>query len=208
MAQCSNAAIGLWAKANSWCRDNRTAGVIPLDNVLAMGTREEADELVAANLWIKALRDGEPVAIFKDYEQWNDDVEPNTEAGNLVRKLIPASQPSAIRHQLVRQSSKLLSEGISPEIVEAALVIWLSKGLSPSLLPALASEALRDAERANTLRNTIAECLKTGQVSPLKAWGYVFEIPDAPPGLSVDERRAFMDNAKREWLNGIRKGVM
>ncbi|OYN81721.1 hypothetical protein [Mycolicibacterium sphagni] len=205
--QCSNGAIGLWAKANSWCRDNRSAGVIPLDDVLLLGTREEADELVNAGLWLKGVRGDLPVAIFKDYEEWNDDVEPDTEAGNLVRRVVPASHPSVVRAQLVRQASSLLREGLDLGVVEAALKLWLTKSLSPSLLPSLASEAMKDAQRAATLRNTINECLKSGQVSPLKAYGFIFTAPDPPDGLDVEQRRAFMGGAKRDWLRELKERV-
>lgn len=201
--QCSNGAIGLWAKANSWCRDNRSAGVIPLDIVLTLGSREEAEELVNANLWLKSTRGGLPVAVFKDYEEWNNDVEPDTEAGSLVRAVVPASHPTAVRKSLTTQASRLLAEGIDPEVVRAALKLWLAKSLSPSLLPSLASEAMKDAQRAATLRNVIGECLKSGQVSPLKAYGYMFTPPDPPDGLDVFQRRQFMSTAKRDWLNEI-----
>ncbi|ASR86049.1 hypothetical protein SEQ_HALENA_65 [Mycobacterium phage Halena] len=207
VGQCSNGAIGLWAKANSWCRDNRSAGVIPLDDVLRLGTREEADELVAAGLWVKAKRGDLPVAVFKDYEQWNDDVEPDTEAGNMVRKIIPESHPVAIRKQLVRKTGELLREGIEPEIMERALNLWLAKEFGPNILPNLVSEAQKEARRAATLRNTINECLKTGQVSPLKAYGHVFTPPIPPDGLSLDERRSFYDEEKKRWLLGLRERV-
>lgn len=198
--QCSNGAIGLWAKANSWCRDNRSAGVIPLDDVLTLGSRDEAEELVNANLWLKSSRNGVPVAVFKDYGEWNNDVEPDTEAGNLVRAVVPESHPSAIRKQLSKQASQLLSEGIGPEVVEAALKLWLTKSLSPSLLPSLASEAMKDAQRAATLRNTIDQCIRDNAVSPLKPYGHIFTPPDPPDGLDVFQRRQFMNTAKRDWL--------
>lgn len=171
--------------------------------VLELGTREEADELVTAGLWLKSLKGGLKVAVFKDYGDWNKDVEPDTEAGNLVRKVVPESHPSAVRNQLVRQASSLLAEGIDPAGVEAGLRLWLSKDLSPSLLPSLVSQAMKDTQRAASLRNTIRQCLESGQVSPLKPYGLVFVPPEPPDGLSVQDRRVFMDVEKRKWLNGL-----
>ena len=200
MKQCSNGANGLWAKANAWTRDARTAGYVPRPVVESLGTRDEIAELVDARLWIPDLRDGLYVGFrFNDYQHWNDDVEPETEAGLLVRKVVPAKHPAAIRKQLVTQSARLLSEGISGEVVERALNLWLSKSLSPALLPSLASDALREAERMATVRNTVAECMKSGRVVPLKDFGHIFTPPDPPDGLDVDQRRASMDRAKRAW---------
>ena len=206
--KCSNGAIGLWAKANAWCRDQRSAGYVPRVVAEDLGNRSEIDELVAARLWTAELRGGLYVGFrFNDYAHWNDDVEPETEAGNLVRQVVPAEQPSAIRKQLVRQVAALLSEGISQEVVARALALWLAKGLSPSLLPALVSEAMAEARRAATLRNTIDECIKCGVVSPLKAFGHVFTPPDPPDGLDVQSRREFMNVEKLKWLNALRVKV-
>ena len=206
--QCSNGAIGLWAKANAFTRDKRGGGYISREDILKLGTREEANELFAARLWKKVIREGEVIgAEFNDYEQWNDDVEPNTEAGKLVRKVVPESQPVVIRKQLSRQAADLLREGIDVGVVERALALWLTKGLSPSLLPSLCSEAMLEAQRAATLRNTIGDCIKTGQVSPLKAYGHIFVPPDAPPGLDLEARRQFMDAAKRRWLRDLQERV-
>lgn len=204
----SNGAVGLWTKANSWSRDTRSAGYIPKDTALEFGSKAECDELLTARLWLPVLSEGVYVGFrFNDYQQWNDDVEPDTEAGNLVRKVVPEAHPSAIRHQLVKQSASLLREGIDPEVVERALALWLTKGLPPSLLPSLASEAMKDAQRAATVRNTIRQCLESGQVSPLKAFGFIFTPPNPPDGLDLAGRRAFMNGAKRDWLIGLQERI-
>lgn len=206
--QAGNAALGLWAKANSWCRDNRSAGYVPREVALELGTFDEVGALLSANLWVKVFNGGGVIGFrFKDYEVWNDDVEPDTEAGNLVRAVVPESHPSAIRKQLSKQAAALLAEGIGPEVVEAALKLWLSKNLSPALLPSLASEAMKDAQRSATLRNAIDQCIKSNAVSPLKPYGYIFTPPDPPDGLGVEQRRAFMAQAKRNWLNDLRGKV-
>ncbi|AXH67874.1 hypothetical protein J4T99_gp069 [Mycobacterium phage Bromden] len=206
--QAGNAALGLWVKANAWTRDNRSGGFVPREVALELGTLDEVNALLDARLWKKVIRDGVVIgAQFNDYDQWNDDVEPNTEAGNLVRKVIPESQPVSIRKQLVKKSTDLLREGIDPEILERALNLWLAKDFGPGILPNLVSEAQKEAQRAATLRNTITECLKTGQVSPLKAYGFIFSPPVPPDGLDVQQRRAWMAGAKRDWLNELRGRV-
>ncbi|QXO14304.1 hypothetical protein SEA_CHASER_65 [Mycobacterium phage Chaser] len=206
--QAGNAALGLWVKANAWTRDNRSGGFVPREVALELGTLDEVNALLDARLWKKVIRDGVVIgAQFNDYDHWNDDVEPNTEAGNLVRKVIPESQPVSIRKQLVKKSTDLLREGIDPEILERALNLWLAKDFGPGILPNLVSEAQKEAQRAATLRNTITECLKTGQVSPLKAYGFIFSPPVPPDGLDVQQRRAWMDGAKRDWLNELRGRV-
>ncbi|ALA48484.1 hypothetical protein AVU99_gp113 [Mycobacterium phage Lolly9] len=206
--QAGNAALGLWAKANSWCRDNRSGGFVPRDVVLELGTRDEANALVSARLWKRVDKDGAFIGVqFNDYDHWNDDVEPNTVAGDLVRKVVPESQPLSIRKQLVKKTAEMLREGIDAEILERALNLWLAKDFGPGILPNLVSEAQKEAQRAATLRNTITKCLETGQVSPLKAYGYIFTPPVPPDGLDVNQRRDWMAGAKRDWLNELRGRV-
>lgn len=53
--RAGNAACGLWVRAGSWCMQQLTDGYIP-DHVLpALGTTKEAERLVAAGLWQRAV---------------------------------------------------------------------------------------------------------------------------------------------------------
>jgi len=46
------------------------------------------------------------------------------------------------------------------------------------------------------------EALEAGKISGLRGeYGYMFAPPDAPDGLSIEERRVFMDKAKREAIS-------
>ena len=50
-----NAALGLWVRAGSWAAQQLTDGFVP-DTVLpALGTKKQADQLVAAGLWSRVL---------------------------------------------------------------------------------------------------------------------------------------------------------
>lgn len=204
VTQCSNAAIGLWSKANAFTRWSKGVGYISREDILMLGTRDEANELFNARLWTKVIKDGDVVgAQFKDYKQWNEDIDADTEAGRLVQEHIPQRYPSAVRRELARQASKLIAEGIELEVVGGALRLWLSKKLGPTLLPSLCSDVMRDREHQLSLKNTIRDCLKDGAVAPLKAYGHIFDPPIPPDGLDIAERRKFYENAKREWLRGL-----
>lgn len=199
-----NAACGLWARINSWCRDNRTAGYIPSTTALELGTQDEIDALVRERLLLQTNHGYR----MKDYEEWNDDIEPDTVAGDLVRETVPEQHPSAIRKQLARKAAELLTEGIDREVVKRALVLWTTKALSPSLLPSLASEAMKESQRSQSLRSVMRECWKSGQVTPLKPFGYVFTPPDFPDNCTdPEDRRAFMLAAKRKWLTELAERV-
>lgn len=194
--QCSNSAIGLWVKANAFCRDQRSGGFISREDILTLGSLDDAKELLAANLWIKEPNG----ARFKDYDHWNDDVEPDTEAGRLVQEHIPSGYPSAVRRELVRQASRLVVEGIDRDVIAGALQLWLTKKLGPSLLPSLCSDVMRERETSLSLKNTLRACIKDGTVVPLKGYGMIFDPPVPPAGLSVGDRRKFFEAAKIKWL--------
>ena len=52
--QLSNAAVGLWTKAGSWCGKHETDGVIPATRVRALrGTSAQVQALIDADLWVE-----------------------------------------------------------------------------------------------------------------------------------------------------------
>ncbi|WP_195167148.1 hypothetical protein [Mycobacteroides abscessus] len=201
--KAGNAAIGLWARANSWCRFNRTAGHIHTEAALLLGTQDEIDALVRERLWLKTSRG----YVMKDYADWNDDVEPDTVAGQLVRDVVPIEHPSAVRKQLARKAAELITEGIDQEHVKRGLILWTEKDLSPALLPSLVSQAMNAHKQTQSLLNVLRACWTSGEVYPLKKYGFVFTPPDAPPGISADERRALNREAQREWLREIHERI-
>ena len=46
-----NAAIGLWTRAGSWCKANVSGGRVPPEVAALLGTKREAQKLVAVGLW-------------------------------------------------------------------------------------------------------------------------------------------------------------
>ncbi len=51
--RAGNAAVGLWARAGSWCAKELTDGFVPDHMVRTMGTVKQAERLVAAGLWVR-----------------------------------------------------------------------------------------------------------------------------------------------------------
>jgi len=65
-------------------------------------------------------------------------------ARELVKRIIPTSHPADIRGKLAHQATRLLQDGVSPELVEAGLQLWLTKPhAGPALLPSLVSEVIK-----------------------------------------------------------------
>ena len=66
-----NAAVGLWAKAGSWCAEFETDGVIPRQQVRALrGSAVQIQALVDAGLWTQSVNEnGVIVFTFRD---WGD----------------------------------------------------------------------------------------------------------------------------------------
>lgn len=198
-----NAAIGLWARANSRCRYDRTAGHVAESVAMELGTREEIDALVRERLWVRTNQGYR----FNDWEHWNEDVEPDTVAGALVREVVPVEHPSAIRKQLARRASELIAEGIDSDHVKRGLVLWTEKDLSPALLPSLVSQAMNTHKHTQSLLNVLRDCWRTGDVTPLKPFGFVFTVPDLPSGLSADARRECIRQAQKTWLLEVKERV-
>lgn len=61
-----NAAIGLWVRAGAWSTRKETNGIIPVTTVAQLGTRHQAEQLVAAGLW---HRDSDGYR-FHDWPDW------------------------------------------------------------------------------------------------------------------------------------------
>ena len=73
----SNAAVGLWAKAGSWCGRYLTDGVIPASQVKVLkGTANQVSALIEVGLWVETeLDSGAKAYRFHDW----DDYQPTRE---------------------------------------------------------------------------------------------------------------------------------
>ncbi|MGH3500739.1 MAG: hypothetical protein ACRDQA_07555 [Nocardioidaceae bacterium] len=60
-----NAALGLWVRAGAWSAQQLTDGYIPNHVLRSLGTRQQAQKLVDAGLWIRTT-DGHL------FHQWDD----------------------------------------------------------------------------------------------------------------------------------------
>lgn len=197
-------AVGLWTIANSWSRDNRTAGFVSDSFLSDEGLHFLADKLVQAGLWLKV----EGGYRFKDWDEWNADETPKTTAAKLVYEVIPPGHPNDVVAKLTAAVSDLLVEGIEYTVVRAALKLWLAKdNAPPSWLPLLVSDVVRKnghGEREAALR----EAWKTGDLAPLQRWGLVFTPPPIPRDItSVEDAKDFMRHQKRKWIEQIQQGL-
>lgn len=197
--KCSLAAIGLWTLCNSKCRRHHTSGFIKEEWV--EGFEDEAAELCDAGLWHRA-DDG---FRYNDWSDWNFDEDSGTAAMRLVNEVIPPEHPAVVRRQLASKVAELLNDGTGEVILAAALRLWLTKAnAGVSLLPHLVSDAVRTNEAG--LEALLRRCWKSGNVSPLAAHGHIFPPPDIPADVTtVDAVRQFMLQAKRLWVEQLRK---
>jgi hypothetical protein len=71
-------------------------------------------------------------------------------ARSLVKAVIPNDYPADERGKLAHHAGRLLDEGTEPNLVEAALQLWLTKPhAGPALLPSLVSEVLKTSHPTN-----------------------------------------------------------
>jgi ribosomal protein S16 len=68
--RAGKAAMGVWVMAGSWAADNLTDGFIPAAVLSRWGTTKDANQLVAAELWEPARRDGEDGWQFHDWGEY------------------------------------------------------------------------------------------------------------------------------------------
>lgn len=197
----SNSALGLWARAISWCKDNRKAGRIPLSDALTLGSQGEVDELVSTRLW----RLQGDCAVFHDWNDHNEVIEPDTVGGDLIRKVVPESQPKAVRTQLSRIAGQLILDGSEPAHVETGLRLWLDNTYPPTSLPQFVSQAARMAESNKSKLNALREAWVDGKTSRLAEFGLIFTPAPAPDGMSDMALRAHRLREKRSWIEGLVK---
>lgn len=204
--RCSLAAIGLWTLAHAWCRDHRKQGFIPtLDAVdLALGTGELIAELLHAELWI----DVDGGYLFNDWLEWNPQDNAGSVAGELVSKTISSDYPEAVRRQLAARVSDLLGEGIHPQFIEPALLTWAKReGASVGLLALLVTDAIKAGTSTN-VEPIMRRCWVSGDINPLREFGYFFAAPDPPKNLqSIADIRAFMLSSKRAWIEQLQNDL-
>jgi hypothetical protein len=93
----------------------------------------------------------------------------SSDAFRLVNQIIGIEHPSAVRTALAIEAGGLLTAGHEPELIAAALGLWLTKPhLGPRTLPSLASEVIRTRDttdqplkrsRSSTTDQRIADIL-------------------------------------------------
>lgn len=196
--------MGLWTLCNSWCRDNRKAGFIPDDCPLLAGHWGLATELIDAGLW-ELVEGG---IKFHDWEEHNGDVQPGNAAMRIVRDVLGDRFPSLVRTQLTAKVAELLQEGQEASAIKAALKVWCERpNAGVSLLPHLVADAIR-RDTSGDLIQLIRDCWISGNVEPLRRYGYWFPIPSAPLSIKTPgEMVEFMKASQRKWLEGLVEGL-
>ncbi|WNO26161.1 hypothetical protein SEA_SAINTS25_78 [Mycobacterium phage Saints25] len=190
----SNGALGLWIKALSWSRAHRKKGHVPAADAELMGTPEEIRELVDNRLW-DVVEGGYRYHDYGDW-YWN----PRTTAENLVYHVVGDAHPDRVLRQLEQQIESLLTEGTEIAVAERALKLWLAKpNAGAALLPYLVSDALRATGNA-AIEEALRDAYRTGDMAPLLEHGYIYELPDPEPGMTIEQVRAATLAHKREQI--------
>lgn len=196
---CSDAAIGVWTRANSWSRDHRTAGFISYEQA---GQYDEdcVLELVTNGLWDRV--DGG--YLFHNYPKHNGDVGSRSAAARMVFDVLGGKYPEAVVTSLGRKVEELINEGQDPAALKDVVKVWgNTPGAGVALLPFLLVDVIRK-RKDNDLLQVIRECYRTNDVTPLRRFGYWFRPPTTPDHIkTTDEMRAYMREAQREWLTDL-----
>lgn len=194
--KCSDAAIGVWTRANSWSRDNRTAGFISYEQA---GKYDEDSvlELVDSGLWDRV--DGG--YFYHNYPKHNGDVGSKTAAARMVNEVLNGRFPDAVEQSLARKVEELLNEGQEPSVLKEAVKTWGdTANAGVGLFPHLVANVIRTGG-SGELNTTLREAWKTGDLRPLARFGLVFTPPDIPLDITTTaDAKAYMLTHKRAWI--------
>lgn len=123
--EAGNAAMGLWVRAGAWCAQQLTDGFVSAAAVSMLGTREEADALVAADLW-------DEVEGGFQFHQWDErqpsraDAEERREADRQRKaawRAAKAAKREASQHQSQRDANVTPFDVTEDETTESALPV-------------------------------------------------------------------------------------
>lgn len=203
--RAGNAAVGLWARAGSWCAKELTDGFVPDHMIPTMGTQKQAERLVMAGLWV---RDDERGGFqFHEYAE---------DGRNLTREVVLKKREQAAekkRRQREGNGSKSAKSqvvGPCPEGTDGGVPGGVPGGVnvSPPLPsppsspngeePSLRSGGRRASSAATTIPDDFAVTLE------MVAWAQ----QDTPLADGRRETDAFIDywkqatknHKKRDWV--------
>lgn len=194
--------ISLWLFANCWCRNHRSQGSIPKGKALELGTPAEIDALVVTRLWI----DSGDSYDFHDWGDWNPDLirraGEKSSAIQITQNCLP-DHPFDVQNRVAVEVRKLAEEGLTKPIIEAALRKWAQRpDARVTWIPYFASDAIREGETG--IAGAIKEARRTGDMSPLREFGWRFVPPELPDNIrSAKGIREFTQAAKSRWLDEI-----
>lgn len=193
--------ISLWLFANCYCRSHRRQGRISRVEALELGSPAEIDALVASGLWEPAGDEYD----FHDWKDWNPDCISSGSKPSAVRITQDAlpDHPFDVRNRVAVEVQKLIDEGLTRPIIDAALRKWASRpDARVTWIAYFASDAIREGETG--LSGAIKEARRTWNMSGLREYGWYWQAPDPPSDAkSARQIREFMQARKREWLDGI-----
>jgi hypothetical protein len=196
--------ISLWLFANCFCRDHRAQGFMTREQALELGSEAEIKALVVSGLWREVAGGYE----FNDWLDWNPDLirkGVRSSAAQIVWDVL-SDHPTDARMRLAREVEKLIDEGVSKHVIEAALRKWGDRpDARVSWLPYFVSDAIREGETG--VHGAIKHARETGNMTLLAEYGYRWSAPDLPPRISLSRAREFISQKKQEFLNDVEAGL-
>lgn len=130
-------------------------------------------------------------------------------AARLVDRVVPKTIPRMVRDKLAIVVRAIVADGdYETDVIEEALEAWVSRpSVAPGFLPYLLCDVVKARSRFD-VRRVMRAAWKTGDVSQLEPFGYVWVCPPIPPGIvDVDDIRSHMLCAKREWIEQLERAL-
>jgi hypothetical protein len=137
-----NPAMGLWVRAGSWCGQQLTDGLVPLDIARALGSKREIDALVDNGLW---LPDGSG---FR-FHQW--------EGRNPTRSEVEAVRSSDRRRADLHRDTAL-RDAIRERDADRCRYCGVAVDFRARRGPTRGTYNLIDPTGPNTLDNLVVSC--------------------------------------------------
>lgn len=129
VVEAGNAAVGLWVRAGAWCSQQLTDGYVPDVVARMLGTVDEIDSLVDAELW-RCVGGGYQFPDWLEYNPSSDEVKADKARRREAGK-VGGVRSGAVRRSTNEAPASTISEAHASTIVQPNVKHVLHESLNP-----------------------------------------------------------------------------
>ena len=177
VVEAGNAAVGLWVRAGAWCSQQLTDGYVPDVVARMLGTVDEIDSLVDAELW-RCVGGGYQFPDWLEYNPSSDEVKADKARRREAGK-VGGVRSGAVRRSTNEASASTISEAHASTIVQPNVKHVLHESLNP--------DPTRPDHKTPPPRTPVDNSVRKVVVAASKQI-----LQAAPPGVTPRNRTAYL----------------